>query len=382
MLGRSEEALQLFRWAIDHSSEPAAHLYSNTTAALMSLDRLDEAKKQLDHWRQKGAFAPFQREMRYRIAFFENDSAMMEQLAHEIPADDLPWLQLQMELAFLRGDLSKFRSFSEVIVKQHRRAGEMENAADALALRAQLESFLGNHALALSLGRQASKMGTESASQLWRAGEAFGYSGDVTQAETLAGKLDKMFPEDTLQQKVFLQLIRSVIERERGNAGEAVGLLNPAVQFNTTLDALYQRGQAYLAMGEPAKAVADFEKILSHRGWAWWQVYAPLARLGIARAYAMQGDREKSLKAYDDFFTTWKDADPEIPILRQAKAEYKKLTEAAASSAAGERNSAQTISTVLAGPQSFPLRVQCAGVPGFPPATTNADRSRSACDRG
>ena len=100
-----------------------------------------------------------------------------------------------------------------------------------------------------------------------------------------------------------------------------------------TLDVFYRRAQAYLAAGEPAKAAVEFKTILDHRGWGWWPVYAPLAQLGLARAYAMQGDREKSRKAYDEFFTTWKDADPDIPILRQAKAEYKKLTATAPAAA-------------------------------------------------
>lgn len=81
-----------------------------------------------------------------------------------------------------------------------------------------------------------------------------------------------------------------------------------------------------MAAGENAKAVAEFEKLLDLRGWPDWELFAPLAQLGLARAYAMQGDRDESRKGYDDFFTTWKDADPNIPILRQAKAEDKKLT--------------------------------------------------------
>lgn len=88
----------------------------------------------------------------------------------------------------------------------------------------------------------------------------------------------------------------------------------------------YQRAQAYLAAGEPAKAAAEFQKLGDRRGWDEWGVFAPLAQLGLARAYAGQGGREKSRKAYDDFFTMWKAADSNIPILRQARAEYKKLT--------------------------------------------------------
>jgi eukaryotic-like serine/threonine-protein kinase len=99
----------------------------------------------------------------------------------------------------------------------------------------------------------------------------------------------------------------------------------PAMQYGATLNLYYQRGQAYLTAGEYAGAIADFEKLLELRGWNWWQIYAPLAQLGIAWCYAMQGDREKARKAYDDFSKLWKDADPEIPVLRQAHIDFKKL---------------------------------------------------------
>src|SRR5262249_33469730 len=152
--------------------------------------------------------------------------------------------------------------------------------------------------------------------ELWRCADAFGDAGEVAQAEALAAKLDKMGPEDTIEQKVHLPLIRSIIERQRGNAIKAADLLAPPELYDYTLDVPYRRAQAYLPAGDPAGAAAEFNKILDHRGLGWWAVYAPLARLGLARTYAMQGDREKSRKAYDDFFTTWKDANPDIPVFR------------------------------------------------------------------
>jgi hypothetical protein len=174
--------------------------------------------------------------------------------------------------------------------------------------------------------RQAGELDKDSTSELWRCADAFGDAGDLTQAEGLAAKLDRMGPEDTIEQKVHLPLIRSIIERQRGNAVSAADLLAQAEPYEQTMDVPYRRAQAYLTAGEHAKAAAEFEKIIHHRGWGWWQVYAPLAQLGLARAYAVKGDRENSRKAYDDFFTTWKDVNPDTPILRQAKAEYKKLT--------------------------------------------------------
>ncbi|MGC1798013.1 MAG: tetratricopeptide repeat protein [Candidatus Acidiferrales bacterium] len=105
---------------------------------------------------------------------------------------------------------------------------------------------------------------------------------------------------------------------------KAVDLLAPVTQYPNAAVS-YHRGQAYLAAGEYGEAVADFQTVIAHRGWPEWEIFSPLARLGLAQAYAKQGNSEESRKAYDEFFTTWKDADPDIPILRQAKIEYKKL---------------------------------------------------------
>jgi len=339
-LGRMEEALQEFYWAMHHSPVPSAQHYSNASRALIILGRFDEAKKLLDQWRQKGSLIPTQITSRYRIAFIENDAATMERLARETPGDDTLWLRLQMRLAFLRGDFSKFRSLSETLVKQDTLAKRMENVANELAWHAGVESYLGNYALARKLCRQAGAVSTDNAHVLDNCAKALGNAGDLTQAEALAAKKDRLLPEDTRNQRMCLPEIRSIIERNRGNAVTAVDLLVPVVPYEQdTMDIPYERAQAYLAAGEHAKAVAEFEKLIDHRGWSEWEVFAPLAQLGLARAYAMQGDRDESRKAYDDFFTTWKDADPDIPILRQAKAEYKKLTAtaSAAASASGKK---------------------------------------------
>jgi DNA-binding winged helix-turn-helix (wHTH) protein/tetratricopeptide (TPR) repeat protein len=324
-VGRAEDALKQFQWALEHAPVPSAQYYSNTSQALINLGRFDDAKKLLDEWRQKGTLHPFQRQMRYRIAFFENDTATMDSLARQGPTDDFSWLQLQMQLAFLRGDFGKLRSASDTLMKQNIHDNEMENAANELALHAQLESFAGNFDSARKLCKRARDINKDTGSELWRYGEALGYAGDLAQAEAAAAKLDRIAREDTVQQKVYLQLIRSIVERERGNAVKAAELLTPAMKYEATLDLYYQRGRAYLAAGQYADAIADFDKLLGLRGWNWWQIYAPLAQLDKARCYAKLGDREKARKTYDDFFTTWKDADKDIPVLRQARIEYKGL---------------------------------------------------------
>ncbi|HMD10280.1 MAG TPA: winged helix-turn-helix domain-containing protein [Candidatus Acidoferrum sp.] len=330
-LGRTEEALQEFNWAINNSPVPSSAAYSNASQALMMMGRLDEAKKILDQWRQKGSLTPFQMMLRYQIAFFENDAVTMERLARQTPADDLPWLHLQMQLAFFRGDSSKLRSLSETLVEQQSHANRMENVAYELAWHARIESYLGNYGLARKLCHQAEEASKDSALWLEQCAVALTDAGELAQSEALAAKLDRLLPENTLNQKIYLPLIRSMIERERGNAVKAVELLAPVTQYEqgavfVPLAVLYRRAQAYTAAGEHAKSAADFGKVIAHRGWPEWEVFAPLAQLGLARANAMQGDRDNSRKAYDDFFTTWKDADPNIPILRQAETEYKKLT--------------------------------------------------------
>jgi tetratricopeptide (TPR) repeat protein len=232
----------------------------------------------------------------------------------------------------LRGDAGTLRSLSETLVKQQGRANRTENVADRLAEHAGFESFLGNYALTRKLCGLAEEAGNDSAIGIWTCAKALGEAGDVTQAEALAAKLDDRFPEDTFQQKVLLPIARSIIERERGNTVKAVDLLVPVTQYPDA-GVSYHRAQAYLAAGEYGQAAADFKAVIDHRGWLSWEIFSPLAQLGLARTYAMQGDWDLSRKAYDDFFTTWKDADPDIPILQQAKSEYKKLTSSASASA-------------------------------------------------
>jgi eukaryotic-like serine/threonine-protein kinase len=332
--GRKEEAVQEFQRALELSPVPAATDSSNATEALISLGRFGEAKKMLDQWQhQRGSLASFQIGQRYKSALFENDTETMEQLAREALADS-SWLGFQQQLAFLRGDCGKLRSLTETLVNQQRRAGRLENAADELAWHARLESYLENHALARKLCRQAGDALKHSSLGLAHCAKALAEAGDAMQAEALAAKLDRLRPEDTLNQQVHLPLIRSIIGRQRGNPRKAVDLLAPVAQYEQgESQVLYYRAQAYLAAGDHANAAAEFERLIVHRGWTGWGVFAPLAQLGLARAYSMQGDTEISRKAYNDFLTIWKDADSDIPILLQAKAEYKKVAATASEAA-------------------------------------------------
>ena len=323
-MGRTQEALQEFQWAITHSPVPSAQHNSNASQALIILGRLDAAKKLLDQWRQQGSLTPFQLMLRYRIAFIEHDTATMDRLARETSGEDAPWVHLQMHLAFLRGGVATLRSLSDALISRQTKANQMENVATELAYHADEEAYLGNYHLARKLCAQADEAGNNSALGLFKCSHALGQAADISAAEALATKLNKLFPEDTFQQKVLLPVTHSTIQRARGNLRAAVDLLSPVTQFPNVV-VFYNRARAYMAAGDQAKAVADFQTVIDNPGWPDWELFEPLSQLGLAQAYAKQGDSENSRKAYDDFFATWKDADPNIPILKQAKAEYAKL---------------------------------------------------------
>jgi predicted Zn-dependent protease len=157
---------------------------------------------------------------------------------------------------------------------------------------------------------------------------------DTASAEKLAAKLDKDFPLDTLVQRYWLPVIRAAIALQRKDPNRAIELLEVASPIelaggpNISNDGIwpaYVRGEAYLMLHDGNRAAAEFQKYIDHRGLVRNLQIGMLARLGLARAYAMQGDTAKAKVAYQEFLTTWKDADPDVPILFQAKAEYAKL---------------------------------------------------------
>jgi eukaryotic-like serine/threonine-protein kinase len=170
------------------------------------------------------------------------------------------------------------------------------------------------------------------------AGLALARAGDTARAEKLAATLDKQFPLDTLVQRYWLPTIRAAVALQRKDPNRAVELLKVAstidfglpTRVTVALCPVYLRGEAYLMLHDGSSAAAEFQKFIDHYGLVGNFPWGALARLGLARAYALDAAkdpaaREKARVAYQDFLTLWKDADPEIPIYRQAKAEYAKL---------------------------------------------------------
>jgi hypothetical protein len=164
---------------------------------------------------------------------------------------------------------------------------------------------------------------------------AYALAGDAAHAQLLADDLNKRFLQDTVVQSVWLPTIRAQIEMDGRNPARSIELLQAAAPYdlgmlsanaaNSCLYPVYVRAEAYLSAQQGPAAAAEFQKIPDHRGLLWNCVTGALAHLGLARSHLLQGDTAKAKTAYHDFLTLWKDADPDIPILIQAKAEYAKL---------------------------------------------------------
>jgi predicted Zn-dependent protease len=163
---------------------------------------------------------------------------------------------------------------------------------------------------------------------------AYARIGDSAHAKPLIAELEKSYPSDTLMKVYWLPTLKGALELSANNAAQALVYLEATLPYELgsppqlqvgTMYPVYLRGMAQLASHNGAGATVEFRKFLDHRGVVLNFPLASLAHLGLARAYAMQGDSVKARSAYQDFFTLWKDADPDIPILKEAKAEYAKL---------------------------------------------------------
>jgi predicted Zn-dependent protease len=155
---------------------------------------------------------------------------------------------------------------------------------------------------------------------------ALALCGDTNRAQKLIDELAKDSPLDTLLNNLSIPIVRAIIEIQHNNPTRAITLLEPASPYDLTdYGPMYVRGEAFRRAQEGAKAAAEYQKILDHRGIEPLSPVYALARLGLGRAYALQGETTKARTAYQDFLALWKDADPDIPILKQAKEEYEKL---------------------------------------------------------
>jgi serine/threonine protein kinase/Flp pilus assembly protein TadD len=334
-LGLYEKALAEFREANRLNSDGLS--YANLVNSYLRLNRLDEARSVANEARVKKLDSARLHLRLYQLAFLQNDAAGMTQQvvwAADMPGVEDVLFRFEADTAAYSGLLGKAREFSRKAVASAQRAGEKEMAAGCEAYAAMREVVFGNAAEARI--RAAAALGFSTGRDVqFAAALAFAMASDEARAQALANDLAKRFPEDTIVLFNYVPTIRAQILLDRGNPSNAAEALQAAAPYELgqpgsgasqpALYPVYVRGEAYLAEHHGTEAAAEFQKILDHRGIVLNEPIGALARLEIARAYAMQGDTAKAKAAYQDFLTLWKDADPDIPILNAAKAGYAKL---------------------------------------------------------
>ncbi len=308
-LGARYETIGQFEKAIDEAREAirlnpnVANPYGILAIAFTRMNRFDEAKQVYEQaLAQKMDITLYHAEL-YRIAFVRGDTAAMQQQldwARGKPNEYVALLWQADSAAFL-GQLRKARDLYNRAVDAELSRDMKENATNEISLDASRAAVVGNCQQARE-GISRASASPPTPFSFFRMGIAVALCGELGQAQSLADEYAKRFPKDTLINAVWLPAIRAAIELRRNNPG-----------------------QAYLAQGAGTEGAAEFQKILDRRGLAPTSVLYPLAHLGPARAATLQGDTTKARKGYQDFLALWKDADPDIPILIEAKKEYEKL---------------------------------------------------------
>jgi len=333
-MGNLEKALEEFREAMRLEPDSALN-YLCLGYAYTALNRLDEAEavfKQSEERKLKNEYLLLNH---YFVAFVKGNAAQMAQLVSAAggkPGAEGMLLATQADTEGWYGRLRNARELTRRAMDsaQHNDAKESAAMYQAEATLREVESGYrqqargeANAAVKLAPTRDARAM----------AALAMARAGDTAAAQKLASELDKTFPLDTLVQRYWLPTIRAAVALERQDPNRAIELLELArtlelsepTNLAMSLCPVYLRGEAYLMLHDGNRATAEFQKFIDHRGLVVNFPWGALARLGLARAYAIQGDTAKAKAAYQEFLTLWKDADPEIPVLKRAKAEYAKL---------------------------------------------------------
>ena len=308
--------------------------YLNLGAAYVALNRPDDADRVYEQAEGRKLQGQYMSASRYLVAFLKGDVADMAKFSSAAmgqPGSDL-MLSVQADTEAWYGRLGKADELTRQAIDAAKKNNAAETAAFYQAGAALRDAEVGfreraqsraTDALALASNRDVRAM----------AALALARTGDVTRAQRLSEELDKSFPHDTLVQRYWLPTIRAALALDRNDPRGAIEFLEEAsvmelgtpTSTSTILCPVYVRGEAYLALGDGARAAAEFHKFVDHWGLVGNFSWGALARLGLARAYATQGETAQSRAAYQEFLALWKDADPDIPLLNHAKSEYAKL---------------------------------------------------------
>jgi tetratricopeptide (TPR) repeat protein len=339
--GKREQAVEEAKIAL--AMDPGFSIgYANLAANYMALDRLDEAEKTLQQASGHKLEIPDYVVQRYVIAFLKDDKVGMEReaaLARERRgADDWMPNSEGFVLAY-SGHLEAARKMSQLAADLARKTERRETEALYEADAAVREALFGNVSTARQRAEHALEL-SKSRDVAYGAAFALALSGDSSRSQALTEDLSRRLPEDTRVQFTFAPALRALQALNHGQPSKALELLRTTIPYELgrpatggsefllgagNLYPVYVRGLAYLAAHQGTEAAREFQKILDHRGIVLSDPIGALAHLQLGRAYALSGDGTRAKSAYRDFFTLWQDADPDIPVLKQAKAEYAKL---------------------------------------------------------
>jgi tetratricopeptide (TPR) repeat protein len=335
--GQYERAIQALQEELRRNPDDTFG-YGGLAIHNLMLDRFAEATDALQRAAERKLETPDLLVDRYYVAFLKGDQAGMDRevaRAREEHAED--WMSHNQALVLARlGRMHQARTMWEHAVAVAQQAGKGENAALYEAAEAVCEARFGNAAAAKERARAALDL-TKGRDVAYSAAVALALAGNPSESLKLADDLEKRFPEDTPVQFEYLPTLRALSLITQNAPWDAVERLQKAIPYDFAMPGTaffakfgglypaYVRGEAYLAAGRGQEAAVEFQKVLDHRGLVFADPIGALAHLQLGRALGLLGDKDKARSAYQDFLTLWNDADPDIPILKQAKAEYARL---------------------------------------------------------
>ena len=347
LLGKYPPAIEALRQSIQLNPEnPLA--YGFLADALIAMQQFDQARQTIQQARAQKLEAFLFHNAFYGLAFLKGDTTAMAEeerwITSQPPYENIGF-SLASDTEAYAGHLRQARELTQKAVDSAVHADSKETGAIWYENAALREAAFGNPEEAKKASASGVKLQPASSGAAVEAALAYAMAGDTAQAESLANTLNKRFPLDTQVQTLWLPAIRAQVALDRKNPSSAIDALQASLPIElgtvpfltnvTCLYPIYVRGEAYLAAGDGKLAATEFQKILDHNGMVWNCWTGSLARLGIARGNALQAKasqgadadaaRTRALTAYRDFFALWKDADPNIPVLQQAKSEYAKL---------------------------------------------------------
>ncbi|HVP50021.1 MAG TPA: protein kinase [Candidatus Bathyarchaeia archaeon] len=330
--GEYEESARWIREAM-RINATNVNAYVDLMEAYAALGRLDEAKAIYDQALERKLDSEAMRFNRYALAFAEgDDSAMQQQLdwAKGKPGFDDRMLAAESDTRAFVGEMAAARELTRKAIQESMESQAPERAGEYQAAAAWREAEVGNFAIARQWAKEAVTRTDSRTVKEWAA-LALARAGDNAAAQELAEKIEKEAPLNTLLQRNTLPSIRALLELNKNNAAKALEILQSTPPFDmgpgpyVALEPVYVRGLAYLRAGQGREAAAEFQKLVKYQGIVEPSITGALVHLQLARAYAIAGDTDQACTEYQNFLALWKDADPNVQVLKQAKAEYAKL---------------------------------------------------------